>query len=67
MKWYLATLQRDFARHGFTSCPLTNEQITSLYKDNIKLEQAYDIGCDVANGFDFEHSRALTMALSLED
>lgn len=67
MKWYIATLRRDFAKHGFTSCPLTDEQITALYKDNIKLEQAYDIGCDVAAGFDFEHSLALTTLFSLED
>lgn len=64
MKWYLATLQRDFARLGFTSCPLTAEQITTLYKDNIKLEQAYGIGCDVANGFDFEQSVKLTRTLA---
>ena len=53
MKWYAATLQRDFARYGFISCPLSDEQITRLYRSNIKLEQAYGIGCDVAAGFDF--------------
>jgi hypothetical protein len=56
MKWYIATLKRDFARYGFVSTPLTDAQLTALYKQNIKLDQAYGIGCDVAAGFSFEEA-----------
>jgi len=51
MKWYIATLQREFAKYGFITCPLTNDQMTALYKNNIKLEEAYMIGVDVSSGF----------------
>ena len=56
MKWYISTLKRDFARHGFIDCPLTEDQMTQLYKRNIKLDQAYGVGCDVACGYTFQES-----------
>ena len=54
MKWYIATLKREFAKYGFVDCPLTDEQLTTLYKLSIKLEEAYMIGCDVYCGFPFD-------------
>lgn len=51
MKWYITTLQREFAKYGFITCPLTNDQMKALYKNNIKLTEAYMIGCDVSSGF----------------
>ena len=56
MKWYISTLKRDFAQHGFIDCPLTEDQMTQLYKRNIKLDQAYGVGCDVACGYTFQES-----------
>jgi hypothetical protein len=56
VKWYISTLQRDFAQYGFIGCPLTEDQMTQLYKLNIKLDQAYGVGCDVAAGFSFEEA-----------
>lgn len=56
MKWYITTAQRDFAKHGFIGCPLTEGQLTHLYKLNIKLDLVYGIGCDVAAGFSFEEA-----------
>ena len=53
MKWYIATLKRKFAKYGFIDCPLTDEQLTTLYKHNVKLEEAYMTGCDVHCGFSF--------------
>lgn len=56
MKWYITTAKRDFATHGFVECPLSDEQLTQLYKMNVKLEDVYRIGCDVAAGFTIEQS-----------
>ena len=53
MKWYITTLKGEFAKYGFIDCPLTDEQLTTLYKRSIKLEEAYMIGCDVHCGFPF--------------
>mgnify|MGYP007047770180 CR=1 FL=1 len=60
MKWFTATLQRDFARHGFITCPLTKGQIATLYKHNVKLEEAYGVGCDVHCGFSFDEALSAT-------
>ena len=54
MKWYITSAKREFASVGFIGCPLTDEQLVSLYKRNVKLEEVYGIGCDVAAGFDFD-------------
>lgn len=59
MKWYIAQAKRDFARFGFTETPLTDEQLTTLYRNNIKLDDAYGIGCDVAAGYGFAESIAM--------
>ena len=53
MKLYIETLKRDFAKYGFVVCPLTDEEITTLYNNNVKLDEAYGIGCDVHAGFPF--------------
>tara|TARA_R110000764_G_scaffold172361_2_gene259238 strand:+ start:169 stop:366 length:198 start_codon:yes stop_codon:yes gene_type:complete len=62
MKWYIATLQKEFAKHGFIGCPLTDQQLTTLYKHSVKLEEAYMIGCDVASGFPFVVAFEATLA-----
>ena len=54
MKWYIATLQKEFAKYGFTACPLTDVQLVTLYKHSIKLDEAYTIGCDVNSGYPFD-------------
>lgn len=56
MKWYIATLKREFAKYGFIGCPLTDEQLTTLYKHSFKLEEAYMIGCDVLCGCPFDEA-----------
>jgi hypothetical protein len=60
MKRFTATLQREFARYGFTTCPLTKGQIATLYKNNVKLEEAYGVGCDVHCGFSFDEALRAT-------
>ena len=53
MKWYIEQAQREFARFGFIGSPLTTAQLAQLYNQNIKLDEAYAIGCDVAAGIEF--------------
>ena len=65
MKWYIATAQRDFARYGFVSCPLTEEQLARLYRLNVKLDQVYGIGCDVNAGVDFDRAVEVNCASSV--
>lgn len=50
MKWYIATVQRELAKMGFTPCPLTESQLADMYRRNIKVDQACRIGRDVDNG-----------------
>jgi len=56
MKWYIATLKREFAKYGFVGCPLSDEQLTTLYQRSIKLEEAYMVGCDVLCGCPFDEA-----------
>ncbi len=56
MKWYIATAQRTFAKYGFIGCPLTVDQLTTLYKRNIKLDVVYGVGCDVNCGHTFNQA-----------
>jgi len=56
MKWYLAQAKRDFARFGFLTSPFTDEELMWLYKRNIKLDEAYNIGCDIVAGFGFHEA-----------
>jgi hypothetical protein len=67
MKWYIATIMRDFAFYGFTTCPLTDEQLTALYRANIKVDQAYGIGCDVGAGFSFDEAVSAATNKEIED
>lgn len=60
MKWYIEAMKREFAKYGFTDCPLSDEQLTMLYKLNVKLEEAYMIGCDVHCGFPFTEALEAT-------
>jgi hypothetical protein len=60
MKWYIATLKREFAKYGFIACPLSDERLTILYRLNVKLEEAYMIGCDVHCGFSFDEALEAT-------
>ena len=56
MKWYIATAQLTFAKYGFIGCPLTDAQLTALYKLNVKLDDAYGVGCDVRCGHTFNQA-----------
>ena len=62
MKWYITTLQRQFAKYGFIGCPLTRQQLVTLYKHSIQLDEAYIIGCDVNSGFPFDFAFEATLA-----
>ena len=54
MELYIALAKQQFAFFGFIGCPLTNDELVSLYQRNVKLEDVYAIGCDVNAGFEFE-------------
>jgi hypothetical protein len=54
MESYHKDLQQMFAKYGFVSCPLTDEQIADLYEREVELDQAYNIGCDINCGFSYD-------------
>ena len=54
MKWYIATLQREFAKYGFTTCPMTETQMSTLYGRAVRIDTAYEIGCDMNCGYPFD-------------
>jgi hypothetical protein len=43
--------------YGFTSNPISDD-VESLYADNVSIDDAYAIACDVAAGFTIAESRA---------
>jgi len=53
---YKTELAQKLAFYGFTSNPLTNDMISILWHDNISLDSAYGIACDVNSGFTFVES-----------
>lgn len=50
---YTNELHTKFSVYGFLACPLTDKQIACLLSDNISVDVAYIIGCDVYAGFSF--------------
>jgi len=48
--------QRQCARYGFTSTPLTRLQYKVVIVSGLNDADAYNIGCDVAAGFSFMES-----------
>ncbi len=54
-KEYTHKLQREFAFYGFTTCPLTEGEMRILFRLGYSASDAYDIGCDVSAGFDFDY------------
>ena len=42
-----------FAKYGFVSCPLDGRMIDLLYSDDVSIDKAYSIGCDVNAGVSF--------------
>lgn len=47
--------KKEFAKNGFTFCPLTNDQITQCVRAKT---DPYLVGCDVNSGFPFEEALA---------
>ena len=52
---YIAAAKRAFARYGFTSCPLSDNQLRQCRAAGV---DAYSVGCDVAAGFTFREAMA---------
>lgn len=50
---YINSTKRDFAYYGFTECPLTDAQLSTLYDLQASRDETYGIGCDVHAGFPF--------------
>lgn len=44
-------IKQEFARAGFTSCPLTDEEITRCIEAKADV---YGVGCDTFAGWSFE-------------
>ena len=59
---YKSAAERLFAFYGFTACPLTDDQIGNLHQLGASIDQAYEIGCDIAAGVDAD--RAFDLALN---
>jgi len=55
MKGY-ENFQRECARYGFTSTPLTRVQYKCVIVSGLNDADAYNIACDVAAGFSFMDS-----------
>lgn len=62
MKWYIRTVKHDFAYYGFPVCPLDDAQLEALYRANVKVDEAYGIGCDVNAGVPFERALGIFLA-----
>ena len=58
---YKETAHRLFAFYGFTACPLTDDQIGNLHQLGASIDQAYEIGCDIAAGVDADRAFNLTL------
>ena len=58
---YKETVQRLFAFYGFTACPLTADQIANVHQLGASIDQAYEIGCDIAAGVDADRAFNLTL------
>ena len=58
---YKDTAHRLFAFYGFTACPLTDDQIGNLHQMGASIDQAYEIGCDIAAGVDPDRAFNLTL------
>lgn len=53
IKEYTHDLRREFAFYGFTTCPLTESEMKTLFRLGYSASDAYGIGCDVSAGFYF--------------
>ena len=58
---YKTAAQRLFTFYGFTACPLTDDQIGNLHQMGASIDQAYEIGCDIAAGVDADRAFNLTL------
>jgi len=58
---FRAEVHRLFAFYGFTACPLTDDQIGNLYQMGASIDQAYEIGCDIAAGVDADEAFNLAL------
>jgi hypothetical protein len=51
---YEIEVMRKFSDYDFTQAPLFTNQIRELYNCQISAERAFDIGCDVSAGVNFQ-------------
>jgi len=58
---YKHAVQQLFAFYGFTGCPLTDDQIGNLHQMGASIDDAYEIGCDIAAGVDADRAFKLTL------
>lgn len=57
MLHFLDTCKTEFAKYGHIECPLTDDEILDLYAiDGIDIELVFNIGDDVACGYDFDYA-----------
>jgi hypothetical protein len=42
-----------FSKYGFVFCPLDGRMLELLYSDDVSIDKAYSIGCDVNAGVSF--------------
>lgn len=49
-------LTKTFLHYGFLENPLTPQEVKHLDKLGLDAETAYEIGCDVSCGYDFDQS-----------
>ena len=57
---YKNAIARGFAYYGFSACPLTEREIVELHQMGASIDQAYEIGCDLAAGVDADRPFDLT-------
>lgn len=53
---FAGTLKREFARYGFTDCPLSDDTIAALEGRGFDVDAAYEVGCDVAAGIPLDQA-----------
>ena len=58
---YKSAIDHLFGFYGFTACPLTDGQIGNLHQLGASIDQAYEIGCDIAAGVDADRAFNLTL------
>jgi hypothetical protein len=56
MELTFTKILQEFARFGFTECPLSSAEIDQCLAWKLSIDDIYAIGCDVANGYTFRET-----------